>query len=135
MKYLQWDLTHGYKGVYEMLLKVKDNKKGAYQAGYLFCYHFEIPDQVAARSQRRGNLAMTEYYDKDFDQLEWELKHSALMLGEDWLGLMPEQGSAAWNVPENTSSEQGGNTACAVGIVSGLAATGVDQMVKQMEKE
>lgn len=26
-------------------------------------------------------------------------------------------------------------TACAVGIVSGLAATGVDQMVKQMEKE
>lgn len=26
-------------------------------------------------------------------------------------------------------------TACAVGIVSGLAATGVDQMVKQMGKE
>ena len=26
-------------------------------------------------------------------------------------------------------------TACAVGIVSGLAATGVDQMVKQMDKE
>ena len=26
-------------------------------------------------------------------------------------------------------------TACAVGIVSGLAATGLDQMVKQMEKE
>ena len=28
-----------------------------------------------------------------------------------------------------------GITACAVGIVSGLAATGVDQMIKQMDKE
>ena len=101
MKYLQWDLTHGYKGVYEMLLKVKDTKKGAYQAGYLFCYHFEIPDQVVARSKRRGNLAMTEYYNKNFTQLEWELRHSALVLGEDWLGLMPEQVPAVWNVPEN----------------------------------
>ena len=85
LAYLEWDLTHGYKGVYTLLLKMQDTEEGAYEAGYLFCYHFEIPDQVAARSIRRGNLARDEYFEKDFDQLEWELRHSTLIFGEDQL--------------------------------------------------
>ncbi len=85
LAYLEWDLTHGYKGVYTLLLKMQDTEEGAYEAGYLFCYHFEIPDQVAARSIRRGNLARDEYFNKDFDQLEWELRHSTLLFGEDQL--------------------------------------------------
>ena len=103
MKYLEWDLTHGYKHVYRELLKVKNSRYGAYLAGYLFCYNFEIPDQVEARSRRRGNLAMGEYYDKDFDQLEWEMKHNNVLIqGEDWLGLMNTQLSENTVVPEIT---------------------------------
>jgi len=83
--YLKWDLTHGYKGVYEALKKVENTPEGAYKAGFLFCWRFEIPDQVAARSKRRGNLAREEYYDKDFDLLEWELRHNTLIKGENAL--------------------------------------------------
>ena len=88
--YLEWDLTHGYKGVYEALLNVEDSEEGAYRAGYLFCFRFEMPDQVEARSKRRGNLARDEYYGKDFDLLEWELRHNTLISGKD--GLVPAAG-------------------------------------------
>ena len=103
ISYLEWELTHGYKGVYQMLKKIEDTREGAYEAGYLFCYRFELPDQVEARSKRRGNLAREEYYDKDFDLLEWQLKHDALFKNDEWLQTLTEVETD--QVPEYRSVE------------------------------
>ena len=69
LPYLQYELTHGYNGVYEFLRGVSDTEQGAYYAAYYFCLHFEVPDQTVARSEQRGNLAMHEYYGRNYDEV------------------------------------------------------------------
>ena len=96
LSFLGYELTHGYRAVYAALLETADNAQGAYEAGYLFCYHFEKPDQIEARSMRRGNLAKAEYYDKDFDQLDWDLINRDLLLQQDWLKILEESYGPLW---------------------------------------
>ena len=69
LPYLKYELTHGYNGIYEFLRGVSDTEKGAYYAAYYFCMHFEVPDQTVARSEQRGNLAMNEYYGRNYDEV------------------------------------------------------------------
>ncbi len=74
MEFLRYELEHGYKKVYEAIQKVEDDEDGAYMAAYIFCMRFEMPDQMRARAERRGNLCRNEYYDKDFEELAEEFR-------------------------------------------------------------
>lgn len=69
LEFLRYELEHGYRKAYEAVREVTDDEDGAYQAAYEFCMRFEKPDQIVARSERRGNLSRNEYYDKDFKEL------------------------------------------------------------------
>ena len=44
------------------ILAVKNSKKGAYDAAYIWCYYFEIPADRENRADQRGNLAKKVYW-------------------------------------------------------------------------
>ena len=72
LSYLGYELKNYYPHVLEGLLEVADTAKGAYAAGYLFCYQFEMPDQIYNRSRQRGNLAQFEYYPQEIEEPDEE---------------------------------------------------------------
>ena len=74
LEFLKYELEHGYEHVYEAIQKVDDDEDGAYKAAYIFCMRFEMPDQLRARSERRGNLAREEYFDTDFEEMAEEFE-------------------------------------------------------------
>ena len=62
--YLKHEFDNGYTKVRNYLLSVTNSPEGAYNAGYYFCYNFEIPANRAARSVQRGNSAKDTYWPK-----------------------------------------------------------------------
>ena len=63
LEYLRYELENYYPRVLEYLRGVSDDAEGAYDAGYYWCYHFEIPAGYASGvSVKRGNLAKNTYY-------------------------------------------------------------------------
>lgn len=63
VRYIHYELKYHYKKVYKKLKSVKNNRSGAYSAGYYFCYYYEIPGNRAKSADRRGGIAM-DYYRK-----------------------------------------------------------------------
>lgn len=63
VRYIHYELKHYYKKVYKKLKTAKNNRSGAYSAGYYFCYYYEIPGNRAKSADRRGGIAM-DYYKK-----------------------------------------------------------------------
>ena len=57
-------LDGSYKKIRNYLQGVENSPAGAYDAGYYFCYNFEIPADRANRSVTRGNLAKDTYWQK-----------------------------------------------------------------------
>ena len=80
LEFLKYELKHKYKKVYKAIRKVDDDEDGAYEAAYLFCMRFEMPDQLIARSERRGNLAKEEYFDTDFEEMAEEFEDNEEIL-------------------------------------------------------
>lgn len=72
LAYMRYELEHGYTGVLSYLQSVEDTAQGAYQAAAYWCLHYEMPDSMYLRAQRRGNLASNEYYPKDFSEIPTE---------------------------------------------------------------
>lgn len=70
LRYLQYELETGYSGVLNYLQNVPDTARGAYEAGYYWCMHFEIPNDTVNRSIQRGKIAMGSYYPADLDAKE-----------------------------------------------------------------
>lgn len=62
--YLRYELEGSYKKILTYLKGVENSPVGAYDAGYYFCYNFEIPANRATRSIQRGNLAKDSYWQK-----------------------------------------------------------------------
>jgi hypothetical protein len=65
LEYLKSELEGDYyyrNSVLEPLKGVSNDKKGAYNAGYRWCYYFEIPADKETRAEQRGDLAKTVYY-------------------------------------------------------------------------
>jgi len=62
--FLKYELEGSYKKILTYLQGVENSPAGAYDAGYYFCYNFEIPANRAARSVTRGNLAKDTYWQK-----------------------------------------------------------------------
>ena len=69
MKYLEYELAGGYAGVLDYLRQVPETEIGAYEAGYYWCYHYEMPAQILRQSTLRGNAAKNSYWPryKDYD--------------------------------------------------------------------
>lgn len=62
--FLKYELEGSYKKILNYLKGVENSPAGAYDAGYYFCYNFEIPANRATRSVSRGNLAKDTYWQK-----------------------------------------------------------------------
>ncbi len=62
--YLRYELEHNYRHVLTALRKVSNTPDGAYDAGYVFCYRFEIPANKEAKSDYRGRLAGETFWPK-----------------------------------------------------------------------
>ncbi len=62
--YFKYELDGSYKKILNYLKGVENSPIGAYDAGYYFCYNFEIPANRATRSVQRGNLAKDSYWQK-----------------------------------------------------------------------
>ena len=105
LSFLGYELTHGYRGVYEALLDITDDEQGAYDAAYLFCMNFEKPNQTEARSMLRGNLAKVEYYDQDFEQIEWKLIHKDKLLKKNWMKKLRKKYGSLWDADFATPDE------------------------------
>ncbi len=66
LAFLSYELNGRYNGFYQSMKDAQDTPEGAQYAGWLMCVYFEMPDQADARGYQRGNLAMNNYYPKDF---------------------------------------------------------------------
>lgn len=62
--YLKYELENHYTKIYKYMQSVANTPAGAYDAGYYFCYNFEIPANRAANSVARGNLAKDKYWQR-----------------------------------------------------------------------
>ncbi len=60
--YLKYELTNGYKSINSKMKTYANSAQGAYDAGYRWCYDFEIPANRAACSAERGEIAKTKYW-------------------------------------------------------------------------
>lgn len=62
LEYLRYELQTGYSHVLTTLRRLPDSEDGAYQAGYIWCYYFEIPASREESSARRGRNAQYYYW-------------------------------------------------------------------------
>ena len=62
--FLEYELRNYYSKVWKYITAVDNTADGAYDAGYYFCYHFEVPANRASRSVTRGNSARDTYWPK-----------------------------------------------------------------------
>ena len=60
--YLKFELQNKYPSVFNYIKSVDNSAQGAYDAGYHWCYYFEIPGNRANSSVKRGNIARDEYW-------------------------------------------------------------------------
>ena len=61
--YLNFELENYYPGLLEKLRGVENTAGGAYNAGYYWCYYFEVPRGYASGvSDARGARAMADYW-------------------------------------------------------------------------
>ena len=72
MNYLKSELGGGYNKIYKYMKSVSNSAAGAYNAGYYWCYNFEIPSNRKTSSVTRGNLAKS--YFNNFQPTGSELK-------------------------------------------------------------
>ena len=57
LHFLEFEVRRDYQNLYGRMKALPDTAEGAYQAGYLWCYEFERPANIAATSEYRGNYA------------------------------------------------------------------------------
>ena len=62
MDFMYWELLNADPyGTYEHLIEAKDSEKGAYDAGWYFCYWYERPNRKTKASKWRGSEAKKYY--------------------------------------------------------------------------
>lgn len=63
MSYLKYELSqNSYNYIYKYLKSVDNNANGAYDAGYYWCYYFEIPANKGVKAKQRGSNAKNSYW-------------------------------------------------------------------------
>ena len=61
-RFLKYELENKYTSVWKYMKNVENTAQGAYDAGYYWCYYYEIPENRAKNSEKRGTLAMETYW-------------------------------------------------------------------------
>jgi Putative peptidoglycan-binding domain-containing protein len=64
LSFLEYELKKSYKKIYNYLTSVENTAQGAYDAGYYWCYYYEVPSNRASKSVKRGNLSKNTYWKK-----------------------------------------------------------------------
>jgi hypothetical protein len=84
LNYLKYELSannysilYNGKTIYNYLLSVSNDANGAYNAGYYWCYNYELPTNKTASSIERGNLAKDTYWSK-YNEVEVDIKEKVL---------------------------------------------------------
>lgn len=63
MNYLKHELSlSSYKYIYDYMKDVSNSSQGAYDAGYYWCYYFEIPSNRSVKAKQRGSMAVNNYW-------------------------------------------------------------------------
>ena len=62
--FLSYELKNKYTSVYNYIKGVDPSAQGAYDAGYHWCYYYEIPANRNSVSVTRGNLAKDTFWEK-----------------------------------------------------------------------
>lgn len=62
--YLKYELENYYTGTLNYIRAVDNTAEGAYDAGYYWCYYFEVPGNRAATSAQRAGVAQNTYWPK-----------------------------------------------------------------------
>lgn len=63
LSYLSWEMnTSSYGYIFDYLFNVPNTADGAYQAGYYWCYHYEIPSNASTKARQRGTMAEENYW-------------------------------------------------------------------------
>ncbi len=63
LAYLKHELQKSdFKHIYDYMKNVPNTKEGAYNAGYFWCYYFEVPSNRASRANARGSAAVSSYW-------------------------------------------------------------------------
>lgn len=63
-RYLKYELENKYTGVNSYMLSMENTAQGAYDAGYYWCYYFEVPASRGSMSVKRGSMAQDDYFPK-----------------------------------------------------------------------
>ena len=64
LQFLAYELTNTFPQIYHMIKNVPNSSDGAYQAGYTWCYYYEIPATREESSARRGRNAQLYYWNR-----------------------------------------------------------------------
>lgn len=64
MAFLKYELVNSYSKIYNYMLDEKNTADGAYDAGWYWCYNFEVPANRETVSVTRGNLAKNTYWEQ-----------------------------------------------------------------------
>ena len=62
LRFMAWGLRMKYRDTRKYLRNVPDTAQGAYNAGYYWCLHYEMPDRMVSRGMTRGYLARNVYW-------------------------------------------------------------------------
>lgn len=62
LHYLEYELKKDYSETWNYLKSAANTADGAYNAGYYWCYYFEMPKDYPSVSITRGNLAKNTYW-------------------------------------------------------------------------
>lgn len=62
LRFMQYELSTYFPRVNNYLKSVSNTSQGAYNAGFYWCYYFEIPADTYSTAVYRGNLAKTRYW-------------------------------------------------------------------------
>lgn len=62
--FLSYELENKYSSVYHYIKSVDPSAQGAYDAGYHWCYYYEIPANRSSVSVTRGNMAKNDFWPK-----------------------------------------------------------------------
>ena len=62
--FLEYELENHYTKTLKYMRAVENTASGAYDAGYYWCYNFEVPANRSSVSVKRGNLAKDTYWEK-----------------------------------------------------------------------
>lgn len=64
LAFLKYELVNSYSKIYNYMLDEKNTADGAYDAGWYWCYNFEVPVNRETVSVTRGNLAKNTYWEQ-----------------------------------------------------------------------